>query len=274
MPSCRYAITAMADATTAHRIRRVRAIAAFTLIEARRTRLLWAAVLLAAILVASSVFARSLALTESGRLQIAFLAPAIRACAVFVTCLHVLSSMLREAQDKVTDLLLSVDLERGEYLLGKLLGYMAVSTMFSVVLASPLLAWTAPGQGLAWISSLVLECWMVSAAAVFCAVTWSHVIVGTAFVLGLYLLSRSMAAIVLIATASPFRTDDWSATLLAEALRALSWLLPDLSMATRTAWLVGQAPTASELGVVAIQIVVALGVFAAAGLTDLYRRNT
>lgn len=263
----------MADATTAARFRRVRAIAAFTLIEARRTRLVWAALLLSAVLLAFSLFARSLALTESDRLQVAFLAPAIRICAVFVTCLHALSSMLRESQDKVTDLLLSVDLERGEYLLGKLLGYMTVASVFALVLAVPLLAWTAPGPWLTWIASLVLECWMVSAAAVFCAVTWSHLMVGTAFVLGLYLLSRSMAAIVLIATASPFRTDDWSMTLLADALRAMSWLLPDLSMATRTAWLVGQAPGAQELWVVVGQTLVAIVVFAAAGLTDLYRRN-
>ncbi len=248
-------------------------IAAFTLIEARRTRLVWAAVLLSAILLAFSLFARSLALTESDRLQLAFLAPAIRICAVFVTCLHVLSSMLRESQDKVTDLLLSVDLERAEYLLGKLLGYMTVATVFALVLAAPVLAWAAPGPGLAWIASLVLECWMVSASAVFCAVTWSHLMVGTAFVLGLYVLSRSMAAIVLIATASPFRTDDWSMTLLADALHAMSWLLPDLSIATRTAWLVGQPPGPSDLGLVAVQTLLATIVFAAAGLTDLYRRN-
>lgn len=264
----------MTDATTQPaRATRILTLAGLAWLEARRTRLLWAALAVSALAVSVSLFARSLALTESVRLQISFLAPGARLGAVLLTCLHVLSSMLRESQDRVSDLLLSLELPRGEYLVGKLAGYLAVATAFAVFLGAPVLM-VAYGPGAAiWLASLVLECWLVAAAALFCAVTLNHMLLGTAFVMALYLLCRTMTAIVLIATASPFRGEDLWHTGLAHALRGLSWLVPDLAAATRTAWLIDPGGVPSSVAAVMAQMAMGVGLFLGAAMVDLYRRN-
>jgi len=264
----------MTDATIlSSRASRILALGSLAWLEARRTRLLWAALVISALAVAFSLFARSLALTESARLQVSFLAPGARLCAVFLTCLHVLASMLRESQDRVSDLLLSLDLPRGEYLVGKLAGYLAVSTAFAIALGAPVLL-VAPGPGAAvWLVSLILECWLIAAAALFCAVTWNHMLLGTTFVMALYVLCRTMTAIVLIATASPFRGEDLWHAALADTLRGLSWLLPDLAAATRTAWLLDATAVPPAAAAVLAQMAVGVALFLGAAMVDLYRRN-
>lgn len=252
---------------------RISALAGLAWLEVRRTRLIWGAVIIAAVLLSGSLFARSLALTESARLQLSVLAPCARLLAVFLTCLHVLSSMVRESQDRVSDLLLSLDIARSEYLVAKLAGYLAVSTLFAVVLGAPTLMLAPPLAWVLWLASLILECGLVAAAALFCAVTWNQVLPGTTFVMGLYTLCRTITAIVLIATASPFRGDDpWQAGM-AHALRGLSWLLPDLSSATRTAWLLDATTVTPAVGPIFAQMAVGIGMFLGAAMIDLYRRN-
>ena len=61
------------------------------------------------------------------RLQTGFLAASARIGVVFVLCLHVASSMVREFNDKGVDLLLSLDLPRAGYFFGKLLGLRRVA---------------------------------------------------------------------------------------------------------------------------------------------------
>ena len=65
----------------------------------------------------------AVAITETTRLQTGFLAASARMAVVFVLCLHVASSMVREFNDKGVDLLLSLDLPRAGYFFGKLLGF-------------------------------------------------------------------------------------------------------------------------------------------------------
>lgn len=264
----------MTDATTQpSRASRILALAGLAWLEARRTRLLWAALAISALALSISLFAQSLALTEGGRLQLSVLAPSARLCAVFLTCLHVASSMLRESQDRVSDLLLSLDFPRGDYVVGKLAGYLAVSTAFAVVLGAPVVMMAQTPSASIWLLSLVLECWLVTAAALFCAVTWNHMLLGTTFVMALYVLCRTLTAIVLIATASPFRGEGAWQTSLAQALRGLSWLLPDLAAATRTTWLLEPAGAPPAAAAVLAQMAVGIGVFLGAAMVDLYRRN-
>ena len=91
---------------------RIFTIARFTLLEAMRTRLPW--LVLAAILIAflASLFAREIAITETTRVQTALLAAGLRLAAVFIVGLYVMTSMIREFNDKGLELVLSLDLSR------------------------------------------------------------------------------------------------------------------------------------------------------------------
>lgn len=252
---------------------RIRVIAAFTWLEAVRTRLPWVVVGMALVLFTASLFVRSLALTESTRIQLGFLAATLRFATVFVVCLHVLGSMLREAQDRGTELLLSIDITRLEYLAGKILGYTAVGAGISLLFALPVVVIAPLPASLAWLASLVLEAWIIVAAALFCVITFNQLMLAASFVLAFYLLSRAMASVVLVSSASILTDDTLAHAALAWGVKALAMLLPGLHAFTRTEWLLEAPAGIAALGRLAIEAIVYSTLLFAAALFDLYRKN-
>lgn len=252
---------------------RIRVVASFAWLEALRTRLPWMVAAMALTLAGAGLLVRAVAITEAGRIQAGFLATGLRFAAVFVVCVHVLASMLRENQDKVTELLLSADITRGQYLCGKLLGHGAVAVAVAALLALPLAALAPPGPWLAWALSLGLESLLVVAAALFCVITFSQLMLAAAFVLTFYLLSRAMAAVVLIAGSALLDDGSWAHRAAVLAVRAVELALPDLDRFTRTAWLLGEGAPWTELPGLAAQTAVYVLLLFAAASFDLYRRN-
>lgn len=252
---------------------RLRVIAAFTWLEALRTRLPWAAVGIAVALFAASVFVRSLALTESERVQIGFLAALLRVAAVFTTCLHVIASMLREAHDKGTELLLSLDITRVEFLCGKAIGYMGVAAGICVILWLPLAAVAPLGPATAWLVSLVLEAWIVVGAALFWVLAFNQLLLSASFVLAFYVLARSIAAVTLIASAEILTDDSASHAVLTGLIKTVALFLPRLDLFTQTGWLLGLGSAWSDLPGLAAQGALYTFVLLAAAAFDLYRKN-
>jgi ABC-type transport system involved in multi-copper enzyme maturation permease subunit len=252
---------------------RIRVIAAFTWLEAVRTRLPWVVVGMALVLFAASLFVRSLALTESTRIQLGFLSATLRFATVFVVCLHVLGSMLREAQDRGTELLLSIDITRFEYLAGKVVGYTVVAAGISLLFALPVMVIASLPASLAWLASLVLEAWIIVAAALFCVITFNQLMLAASFVLAFYLLSRAMASVVLVSSASILADDTTAHAVLSWGVKALALLLPGLHDFTRTEWLVGDPAGWTTLGRLAVEALVYSLLLFAAALFDLYRKN-
>jgi len=252
---------------------RIRVIAAFAWLEAVRTRLPWVVFGIAFALFGASLFVRSLALTESAHIQSGFLAATLRFATVFVVCLHVLGSMLREAQDRGTELLLSIDITRFEYLAGKALGYFGVATGISLILALPIIVIAPFPAGLQWVTSLILESWIIVAAALFCVITFNQLMMAATFVFAFYLLARAMAAVVLISSASILTDGGSSQQMLAFGVKGLALLLPALDQFTRTPWLLEEPAPWSTLGRLTLEACVYVALLFAAALFDLYRKN-
>jgi len=176
---------------------KVLTIARFTLLEALRTRLPWIVVIIFALLSLGSVFVQHLAVTESDRVQIGFLAASARMAAMFVLSLHLAGSMVREFSDKVVDLLLSLALPRAGYYLGKLLGFsgiavaiaaLATLTIFAVALlgmigakffthssSTTLSALASSPDLVLWGLSLAMELMLIAALTLFCVITFAHI---------------------------------------------------------------------------------------------------
>jgi len=252
---------------------KVLAIAQYTLHEALRTRLTWMVVGALAALALGSVFVAQVAITETARMQAGFLAATGRMAAVFLVCLHVASSMVREFNDKGTELLLSLDLPRASYYLGKLVGFSAVA--LGVALATTAaLAWFAPHQGvLLWGLSLACELVLVAAVTLFCVITFAQIMPAVSFVLAFYLLARSIAAIQLITGSQLLNPHTLTHRLSTWLIDGLALLLPDLARFTQTAWLVNDTGSAMTLGMIAGQTLIYGAVLTGAGLFDLYRKN-
>jgi len=250
----------------------VATLARSVLLEARRGGLPWLA---AASLVAGlgvSAFLSQVALTDSAALQLAVLAALLRACAVFLIAAQVTAATLREIQDKGLELMLSLPLSRTTHYLGRLAGFAACGVLLAAVFCAALLFWAPPLAAFLWGVSLALEAALVAAAALFFAMTLPGVVSAIAATLGLYLLARAMPAIQAIA-AHPLPDESWAGRLARGAVDAIAFLLPRLDAATRTEWLVYDAPAAgayaAALGGLALYGVLLV----AAGLFDFHRRN-
>jgi ABC-type Na+ efflux pump permease subunit len=247
-------------------------LARLMLLEARRGGLPWlaAASLVAALVV--SLFLSQVALTEARSLQLAVSASLLRACAVFLIAVQVSASVMRELSDKGLELMLSLPLTRASHYLGRLAGHAAVAAALAFVFAAPLLAWASPGAVALWAVSLALEGTLVAAAALFFTLTLAQPVPAIAATAGLYLLARSMSAIQAIA-AGPLVEPS----LLNQAARfcvdAVALLLPRLDAVTRSDWLLHGAPGAPAFASAAGALLVYIGLLAAAGLFDFYRRS-
>jgi len=224
-------------------------IARYTVLEAWRNHfaLLMAGIVIVSVL--ASVFIRQQAIMEADRMQAAFLASILRVASVFVVAIYVLQGSLREFQDKVLELMLSLDLPRSHYLAGKLLGYAVVSVCCALIVAPALLLVSDATDVLVW-----------------------QLLPSATFVLAFYLLARSITAIQLISAstlAQPGLATNFG-TFLADTI---ALVLPRLDAFTQTAWLIDAPVNPLSLAAVALQTAIYVMLLLAAAMFDLHRRN-
>ena len=248
-------------------------LAGFTLLEAARNRLFWLAATVVGVALGLAQFLNQVAITESLEIQVALLAALLRVAAVFIVATFIITSMVREANDKVTELMLSQPAPRSSYFLGKFAGYALVAVILALAFALPL-ALFAPTAGLAaWAALLVCELLIVTSVSLFCVISLTQVLSAFAATAGFYFLSRSMAAMQVIAGASLTSEHTFADTAINWIVDAIALLLPSLDRMSRTDWLVNAGPAMGEtLGLVA-QSAIYVVLIACAALFDLHRRN-
>lgn len=247
-------------------------LARTVLLEARRGGLPWLALATLAAGLGAAVFLSQVALTESAALQLAVLAALLRACAVFLIAAQVTAATLREIQDKGLELMLSLPLSRTTHYLGRLAGYAACGAALALVFSAALLFWVPPLPALLWGVSLALEVVLVAAAALFFAMTLPSLVAAIAATAGLYLLARAMPALQAIAGA-PLDAQSWAGWLARRAVDAIAFVLPRVDAATRTEWLVYDAPSPGAYGAALAGLAVYTVLLTAAGLFDFQRRS-
>ena len=253
--------------------RNVLTIAYYTLLEAARNRLLYLIALILISSLAFTVFLKQVAITETRDIQLAFLAALFRFAAVFVLAAFVTVSQVREANDKVMELLLTRDLSRSHYLLGKLIGYLGIALMLAVLFALPLCLFATPSRAMLWGLSLFFELAIVTALSLFCVLTFNQVVGSLAAVAGCYALSRSMAALQLIGAS---RADDGNVLLDRIAnytLDGIAFFLPRLDLFTQTGWLLGRGQSTIDLPWLIAQSAIYVALLSLAALFDLKRKN-
>ena len=124
----------------------VKAIARYTFIEALRNRLLWLIIVALVILFGLAEFAGALAITESREIQATLLGALLRLFTVFVVSLFVVTSMVREFNDKGLELVLSLPIPRATYYFGKLAGYSLFALLTAALFSLPLFFLAPPAQ--------------------------------------------------------------------------------------------------------------------------------
>ena len=249
----------------------VATLARSVLLEARRGGLPWLAVASLVVGLGATAFLSQVALTDTAALQLAVLAALLRACAVFLIAAQVTAATLREIQDKGLELMLSLPLSRATHYLGRLAGFAACGVALAAIFSAALLPWAAPLPAALWGVSLALEGALVAAAALFFAMTLPSLVSAIGATVGLYLLARAMPAIQAMAPSPDPGT--WGASLARNAVDAIAFLLPRLDAATRTEWLLYDAPAAGAYTAAMSGLVLYMVLLVAAGLFDFHRRN-
>lgn len=247
-------------------------IARTTLLEALRSRMLWLVGCVLVLALGLAGFLQQVAIIETAPIQAAIIAALLRACAAFLTAAFVVMSMVREANDKVLELMLAQAWPRSVYLLGKFVGFSTAAMLLAVAFGLPLLAFAPAAAVAAWSLSLACELLIVAAMSLFFVLTLTHVVPALAAVLGFYVLARSIAAIQVIAAATE-ASVQWTDRLANWTVQGISFLLPRLDLMTQTAWLVDAAPTPAALGSVLLQTAVYTALLVAGAQFDLHRQN-
>lgn len=253
-------------------MRKILAIARFTLLEAARSRLLWLVLSAVGLLMAASFFIRELAITDSQRLQLAFLATGLRAASALIAATFIISTLQREFNDKGPALLLALDLPRSHYVLGKLLGLGMAAMLIAFACALPLALFAPSAAWRLWAASLLLEAGMVAAVSVFCGISLRGTAAGLMLTLGFYVLAKSLATLQLISHAS-LDAASLSHRYMTGLLDSLALLLPRLDQFAQTRWLVENLHAAPALSALALQALIFVALVASAAIFDMYRKN-
>lgn len=248
-------------------------IAAYTFLEAIRNRLVWLVAVFIFAGFALAEFVGEVAITESVAFQSGFLGALLRVCAVFTVALFVITSMVRELDDKVLELVLSLPIPRSSYFLGKLLGFSFLAVLIAIPCGLVLLLYAPPGQVALWASSLLCELLLVTALSLLCLFTFNQVTLALSTVMAFYVLARSIDALRLMAKNPIVGTDSVSQRVIEAFIDALAYLLPELSRFGSSEWLVYHTGTWTDLAPIVGQSAVYVALLAGAALFDLYRKN-
>lgn len=248
------------------------AIAAFTFLEAVRNRLFSLTVVGLICLLGLAAFIGQLAIVETKLIQATLIGSAMRLFAICIVSLFVITSTVREFNDKGFELILSLPVRRHEYFFGKFLGFLLLSLVVCLLTSLLLLLYCDPTAVVIWFVSLQCEMALVIAASLLCMFTFSNVTVSFTLVLAFYLLSRIMYALRLIAGSPILDYRTVSQEFMQHLLNGIAFILPSLNDFTRSEWLAygGAWP---DLGPVFGQTIIYLALLCAAALFDLYRKE-
>jgi ABC-type transport system involved in multi-copper enzyme maturation permease subunit len=241
--------------------------------EALKNRLARMLVVLMLVGLGFALFVKQLAIMESVAIETAFLAALYRLGAVFLLAAFIITSQIRELNDKGLDLLLSLPISRAVFFAGKFLGYSICALLMAMIISLPLFFLAPASQVMAWGMSLALELLIVTAASLFFVLALPHSMGALLSVMGLYLLARTMASLQLMGATSLVDSSGVVRQITNGALNSIAMLLPRLDLFTQTSWLVNVVGGMAELPALALQTLIYVALLAGAALFDLYRKN-
>jgi ABC-type transport system involved in multi-copper enzyme maturation permease subunit len=247
-------------------------IAAYTFREAVRNRLFVLTLVGMVCLLGLTAFVGELAVTEQRQIQATIIGAGIRLFAACTVCLFVITSTVREFNDKGFELILSLPVPRSSYFFGKCAGFLLLALVIAAAGAALLLLYSAPGAVLLWFISLACELLILVVMSLLCLFTFGNIVLACMLVLAFYLLSRSMETIQLVSMSPILETHSMSQEFMNGLVQAIALFLPDLHRFARSEWLIHGADW-SVLPPILAQTVIYAALLSAAALFDLYRKE-
>ncbi|HLN25136.1 MAG TPA: hypothetical protein VK558_14270 [Patescibacteria group bacterium] len=249
----------------------------YVLLTSLRDRLY---VALASMVVAALVVSRLLAesgLVEGRQLSLAYASMSVRGLLVLGIVIFISFHVRRMYETREIETILSRPISRSVFVLSYAAGFMLVAAGLVVptgVLMAALLQADGVGAWL-WSASLMLECVLVVALALFCSATLGSAVASALACLGLYALARLSTFFLDIATSDPGHLTNIPGVGVAVHLLVtlISVLLPRLDLFGQTRWLIYGPDSQWGIGMLAAQTAVYLPVILAATILDLRRKR-
>lgn len=248
-------------------------ISRFTIIESLRNRLLLLSFLIIGISFALVEFIGDLAITEHRVTQVAILAAFLRMSAVVMVTLFVVPSMVRELQDKTLEMILAMPLRRGSYYIGKLIGFLYIAALVSVIFAALLLLYADPEQLCIWTISLFFELVLVVALSLVMLFSFNQVPSALTGVFIIYGAARIVTSVFLMSKFPIVAHTSVAQQFMDAFIELLTWLLPDLHRFTQTEWLTYNTAEWVMLLPLFGQTMIYLVFLSFITLFDFYRKN-
>ncbi len=254
-------------------IAQVLTISRFTILESLRNRFLLLSFMVIGISFGLVEFIGDLAITEHRVTQVAILAAFLRMSAVVIITLFVVSSTVRELNDKTLEMILAMPIRRGSYYLGKLIGYFYIAALVSVIFAVLLLLYADPEQIVIWMISLFFELILVAALSLVMIFTFNQLPSALTAVFLIYGASRIVTSIFLMSKYPIIAHTSTAQQFMDGFIELLTWLLPDLHRFTQTEWLTYNTAEWPVLLPLLGQTMIYLIFLSFIALFDFYRKN-
>lgn len=254
-------------------INQILTISRFTIVESLRNRLVLLLFIIIGISFALVEFIGDLTITEHRVTQVAVLAAFLRISAVIMTTLFVVSSSVRELQDKTLEMILAMSVHRGSYYFGKLLGYLYLALLVSLMFSVLLLLYANAEQVFIWTISLFFELLLVVALSLVMLFTFNQVPSALTAVFIIYGASRMVTSILLMAEYPLIAHTSMAQKFIDSVIEWISWLLPDLQRYTQTEWLSYNTADWAVLLPLFGQTSIYLLLLSFVALFDFYRKN-
>lgn len=243
-----------------------------SLLEARRSGVVWLALgaLIAAALI--SQFMSSVALSEAREIGTTTFGALLRLSSIFIVSAHVITSTVREHHDKAVELYLAQPISRGNFYCGRFLGHSIFSTLLALAYSVPLCFLVSPGSVAPWTISLVVENIATVSACLFFSTAFAQVLPSLAAFAGLYILGRSVSAVQSLAHGS-LADSQIGSQIARMSADAAAVVLPRFDLVTRSEWLVYGSDDLIRIAEACGSLALYAVLLGFAGVFDLYRRN-
>lgn len=254
-------------------IRQSVTISYFTVLEAIRNKLFIFTIVFIVAMFGISGFVGDLAITQTSQLESAILGFVFRLLCIFLVSLFVITSTVREFDDKGFELLLSLSIPRWSYYFGKFLGFAMLSIIIAVLVTLPLFVYSGYKEVVFWGISLLCELLIMASASLFCLFTFGNITISFIIVSVFYLLARSISAIRLMSENPLVTGGALFKDFMKHMVEWVAAFMPDFSIFTRSDWLIYGHVHANALTPVIGQTIIYVFLLSCASLFDLYRKN-
>lgn len=190
---------------------------------------------------------------------------------IVFACFHV-----RQAFDtREIDVFLSRPITRANLVLSYWLGFAAVATL----LLLPTIGFVAVQgvlsvQGFAlWALSLLLECWLVVAVALFASFTLKSAVTSVIASMGFYVMGRMMGFFIITTKSAFLFSQEWLNLILTGSLKAVSVIMPRLDFFAKSEWLIYGVKAMDEYQLGLLQALIFIPLLVFATIADFRRKQ-